>query len=85
MSPFAQNLVKKSERAIRSARLDLQDGDADGAVNRSYYAMFNIARAALIKVGVPEDELPRTHKGLIGPLGSMQCNRVRLIALWLAL
>jgi len=45
---------------------ELQDHDPDGSVNRSYYAMFDIARAALLSAGVREDELPRTHSGLIG-------------------
>jgi len=68
-SPFARSLVRKSKRALRSARLDLQDGDPDGAVNRSYYAMFDIARAALLSTGVPEDELPRPHNGIIAAFG----------------
>jgi uncharacterized protein (UPF0332 family) len=65
ITAFARNLVRKSERALKSARLNMQDGDSDSAVNRSYYAMFNIARAALLSVGVPEEKLPRTHKGVI--------------------
>lgn len=64
-SLFARNLVRKSKRALRSARLDLQDGDFDGAVNRSYYAMFDMARASLLNSGVPEDRLPRTQKEVI--------------------
>jgi hypothetical protein len=35
-SPFASKLARKSNRAIRSARLGLRDGDCDGAVNRAY-------------------------------------------------
>jgi uncharacterized protein (UPF0332 family) len=50
---------------LASAR-ELQDRDPDGSVNRSYYAMFDIAPAALLSVGVREDELPRTHSGVIG-------------------
>jgi uncharacterized protein (UPF0332 family) len=50
---------------LASAR-ELQDRDPDGSVNRSYYAMFDIARAALLSAGVREDELPRTHSGVIG-------------------
>ena len=65
MTRFAFTLVRKSERALKSARLDLTDGDYDSAVNRSYYAMFDIARAALLRAGVPEDKLPRTHNGVI--------------------
>ena len=44
---------------------DLTDRDYDSAVNRSYYAMFDIARAALLRAGVAEDKLPRTHNGVI--------------------
>jgi uncharacterized protein (UPF0332 family) len=62
---FASSLVRKGERAIRSAHLSLRDGDPDNAVNRSYYAMFNVARAALLNAGVSEAELPRTHRGVI--------------------
>ncbi|MGA2562297.1 MAG: HEPN domain-containing protein [Steroidobacteraceae bacterium] len=69
LSPFARHLVRKGERAIRSARLGLQDGDSDGAVNRAYYAMFNVARAALLSAGVAEDGLPRTHRGVIAAFG----------------
>ena len=62
---FASLLVRKGERAIRSAHLSLRDGDADSAVNRAYYAMFNVARAALLSAGVSEGDLPRTHRGVI--------------------
>jgi uncharacterized protein (UPF0332 family) len=62
---FASSLVRKGERAIRSAHLSLRDGDPDNAINRSYYAMFNVARAALLNAGVSEAELPRTHRGVI--------------------
>lgn len=50
---------KKARRALRTARLSLEDGDADAAVNRAYYAGFYMASAALALVG----ESPRTHKG----------------------
>jgi uncharacterized protein (UPF0332 family) len=62
---FAQVLVRKSQRALESARHDLTRGDFDGAVNRSYYAMFDIVRAALLRAGIAEDKLPRTHNGVI--------------------
>ncbi len=64
-SPFARNLARKSQRALRSARFCVKDGDADGAVNRAYYAMFHIARGALLSGGVPEEGLPVDHKALI--------------------
>jgi len=69
VSSLIDALTRKSRRALRSARLDLQDGDTDGAVNRSYYAMVNSAQAALLSSGVPEDRLPRTHSGLISAFG----------------
>lgn len=69
MSSLIDALVRKSRRALRSARLDLRDGDSDGAVNRSYYAMVNAAQAALLSSGVPEDALPKTHSGLISAFG----------------
>lgn len=62
--PFSSVLVRKSQRALKAARLAVSAGDYDGAVNRSYYAMFDIARAALLKAGVTEDKLPRTHSGV---------------------
>lgn len=61
---FSVSLLRKSERAIQIARLSLENEDPDSAVNRSYYAMFNISRAALLKAGVAEGELPRTHRGI---------------------
>jgi uncharacterized protein (UPF0332 family) len=64
-APFELALVRKSERALKVARLALHAGDGDSAANRSYYAMFDIARAALLRAGVTEDKLPRTHSGVI--------------------
>ncbi len=63
--PFERALVRKSARALKVARLALNAGDNDSAVSRSYYAMFDIARAALLRAGVTEDKLPRTHSGVI--------------------
>jgi len=63
--PFEQALVRKSGRALKVAGLALNAGDFDSAVSRSYYAMFDIARAALLRAGVTEDNLPRTHNGVI--------------------
>ncbi len=77
LSPLARDLKRKSERALASAR-ELQDRDPDGSVNRSYYAMFDIARAALLSTGVPEHELPRTHNGVIAAFSqhAVQSGRV---------
>lgn len=40
----------------------LTTGDADGACNRTYYAMFDAARAALLASGA---EVGKTHKGVL--------------------
>lgn len=62
--PLARVLMRKSKQAIKLARLASNTGNYDGAVNRSYYAMFDIACAALLKDGVAEGKLPRTHNGV---------------------
>ena len=64
-APFERALVRKGKKALNVARLALNAGDNDSAVSRSYYAMFDSAQAALLRVGVSEDKLPRTHSGLI--------------------
>ena len=55
--PFERALVRKGKRALKVARLALNAGDNDSAVSRSYYAMFDFAQAALLRVGVTEDKL----------------------------
>ena len=40
---------------MQIARLRLENEDPDSAVNRAYYAMFNISRAAVLKAGVADD------------------------------
>ncbi|MDP9013261.1 MAG: HEPN domain-containing protein [Pseudomonadota bacterium] len=62
---FERALVRKGKKALKVARLALNAGDNDSAVSRSYYAMFDIAQAALLRAGVSEDKLPRTHNGII--------------------
>lgn len=62
----AEDLMAKARQAAVSARVLLNTGDADGACNRAYYAMFDAARAALLASGAPvEPEIARTHSGLI--------------------
>ena len=61
-----QTLMAKAERAVASAQALLDMGDADGACNRAYYAMFDAAQAALLAAQVPVGEaLGKTHRGLI--------------------
>ena len=61
----ARDLLEKASRAAASAKLLSQAGDADGACNRAYYAMFDAARAALLASATDETDIPRTHSGLI--------------------
>ncbi|HEY7296434.1 MAG TPA: HEPN domain-containing protein [Xanthobacteraceae bacterium] len=62
--------LQKAQRALTGARLLLQAGDAEGACNRAYYAMFNAAHAALIAVGAESPgALIKTHTGLIAGFG----------------
>ncbi len=62
MTPAA--LLEKADRALASADILLRKGDAEGACNRSYYAMFNAARAALILVAAPPEVTEgKSHSG----------------------
>jgi uncharacterized protein (UPF0332 family) len=62
--------LQKAQRALAGARLLLQAGDAEGACNRAYYAMFDAAHAALIAVGAElPDSLIKTHSGVIAAFG----------------
>ena len=62
----AHDLIAKASRAVASAKLLLDAGDVDGACNRAYYAMFDAARAALIRSGAPVvPDVANTHGGLI--------------------
>ncbi len=62
--------MRKASRACTSARLLLQAGDADGACNRAYYAMFDAAKAVLL-ASTGTDYVPpgKTHSGLIAAFG----------------
>lgn len=52
----------KARQATTSARVLLDAGDADGACNRAYYAMFDAARAMLLAHG---HDVGKTHKGVL--------------------
>lgn len=61
-----KELFEKAMRAVSSAQLLLVSGDADGACNRAYYAMFDAARAALLASDAPVvPEVAKTHSGLV--------------------
>ena len=65
-----EELIFKAKRAITSAQLLHASGDVDGACNRAYYAMFDAAKAALLK-SLPDFDLAigKTHSGLISAFG----------------
>ncbi len=58
----ADDLMIKAHQAAASATTLLGGGDADGACNRAYYAMFDAARAALLHSG---HDVGKTHKGVL--------------------
>ncbi|MCC5619662.1 HEPN domain-containing protein [Nostoc sp. CHAB 5836] len=62
--------IRKADQALSSARQLLDSGDADGACNRAYYAMFDAAQAALLAANVGlTDNVTKTHRGLISAFG----------------
>lgn len=66
----AEELMHKARQAVASARALYALPDMDGACNRAYYAMFDAARAALMRSGAPVGaEVARTHSGLITAFG----------------
>ena len=70
MTHSISTYVRKVEKAMAAARLLFKADDTDGACNRAYYAMFDMAHAALIAAGVEMPERPiKTHNGLIGLFG----------------
>lgn len=66
----AEELMQKARQAVASARALYGLPDMDGACNRAYYAMFDAARAALMRSGAPVGaEVAKTHSGLITAFG----------------
>jgi uncharacterized protein (UPF0332 family) len=58
--------IGQAIRSLRSGTLLLHDGDANGAANRLYYALYHAACAALLSRGIA---IPKTHSGLIASFG----------------
>ena len=70
MTPTPADYFGKADRALASSRLLLEIGDAEGACNRAYYAMFDAAKAALIAASAaPIASTYKSHSGLIGAFG----------------
>ncbi len=69
-SPLPKTYLRKAERALAGARVLLTTGDADGACNRAYYAMFDAAHAALFALHAEDIAAPiKTHNGLVAQFG----------------
>jgi uncharacterized protein (UPF0332 family) len=58
----------KSQSAARCARILFAAGEADGAVNRAYYAMFSAAKAALEELD-PRLAAVKSHGSIIREFG----------------
>jgi len=58
----ALEVMAKAMQAAASAKVLVDIGDADGACNRAYYAMFDAARAALLASG---HTVGKTHHGVL--------------------
>lgn len=61
MTPRAQALLARAAEALDAARYNLEGDFVSTAVNRTYYAAFYTARAALLTLG----EVPKTHAGVL--------------------
>jgi uncharacterized protein (UPF0332 family) len=57
-----ETLIDKGLQALRSAQILIEHNDPNGACDRAYYAMFDVARAALVRV---EGYVGKTHKGTL--------------------
>lgn len=64
-SSVAKKLLAKAEVKLDAASELLAKGFFEDSASRSYYAMFQAARAALTNVGVN----PRTHEGTVSEFG----------------
>ncbi|KAF0152459.1 MAG: HEPN domain protein [Ignavibacteria bacterium] len=59
------DLTKKSEKFLKTAKLVFDSEDYDSCVSRCYYAMFFMAEAALLSKGLKAS----SHKGVISLFG----------------
>ena len=62
----AEEHLERALRNLHAARSNMDSGFFEVAVNRSYYAAFEAARAALRELDLP---LPRSHSGLASKFG----------------
>lgn len=65
MSDTIERELEKAREALADASTLVESGSATGVVNRSYYACYHAAKAAL----AAEGHDPRTHAGLVSQFG----------------
>jgi uncharacterized protein (UPF0332 family) len=70
----SRKLLDKSARSVRGARLLLENGEADFAAGRAYYAMFYVAEALLWEDGRKSS----THSGVHSLFGELFAKTGRL-------
>ena len=59
-------LIKKTDAALSSSQALLSNGDVEGSVNRSYYAMFYIANATILSLHPSRrHDTYKSHNGAI--------------------
>lgn len=63
------DLMRKAETALSSARHLLDLGDVEGAADRAYYGLFHAARAFLLHSAAAETEKLKTHTSVIAAFG----------------
>lgn len=65
-----EKYLAKASHAAKSASILLREGEAEGACNRAYYAMFNAAHAALLWSGAHVNSgETKKHNSLIAAFG----------------
>ena len=67
MSKETSSLLNKARESVKAARLLAEQGHHDFSVSRSYYAMFYVAEAILLKEGQAFSK----HSGVISAFGKL--------------
>ncbi len=62
-----EDLMKRSEEKLSTARLLLKEEKYSDSVSRAYYSMFHAAKALLLT----KESSPRTHTGVASELGKL--------------
>ena len=74
-TPEIENYIQSARRALRTAQLDLEDGDYTGSINRSYYAAFYAANALLATLGCSAANIPPSVPFSINALSNLASSK----------